>query len=644
MANRPDPFLGTVLDGRYRIRARIARGGMATVYRAEDTRLDRQVAIKIMHPHLADKEEFLRRFHREARAAARLSSPHVVAVHDEGTCEGGPFGETTYLVMEYVSGPDLRTELSRRGSFPVGLALSIISQILHGLSPAHEAGLVHRDVKPENVMLVGEKKAPTAKVTDFGLARAVAEASHTSTGTILGTVAYLAPEVMESAPSAAADIYAVGVMAYELIAGEVPFTADTPIALAYKHVNQAMPRLSTLAPWIPSSVDSLIGVLTAKDPSQRPQSAQDASRLVDQVIAELDEIVATRRVPVIPSIPRSDTPTDSPQPPRQETAVKSPTQTKQYEAAVLPRATTRQISKEQLASRPKKRIGLRLFLIFLLLALTGGGIYWYFTWGPGMRISMPNVAGQDREVAVAMIEDSGLRAEIEEEYSDDVEENKVISSDPEAPSDVPQDTVVTLTVSLGVEQVTVPDVSGQSEEEATASLTDARLTPLQEEEYSDTVPEGTVISQTPEAGIDIDHSSEVTIVVSLGREPVEAPDVTGSSQADATSALEDAGLYVEVTEEYSDDVPEGQVISQSTADQFYRGDTVTLTVSLGPELFEVPDVFGLQAAEARQILEDAGFTVEEERFLGGVFNTVREQSIAAGEMVPRGTTIKITVV
>lgn len=633
-------MLGTTIDGRYRVRARIARGGMATVYRARDERLDRDVAVKIMHPHLADQAEFVDRFHREARAAARISSSRAVSVYDEGTFTGGPYTtETAYLVMEHMSGHDLRTELSQRGSFKLGDALRIMSDVLAALGAAHEAGLVHRDVKPENVMMDGTERA---KVTDFGLARALEAASHTSTGTVLGTVAYLAPEVIEGSADARSDIYSAGIMLYELIAGEVPFTADSPIALAYKHMNSAMPRLSSLASWIPASVDSLLGVLTAKDPNQRPENGDVARDHLMAVLSDLDEIVANRRIPVIPE-PKAKSPSGiterEPSTPRKDspgsTKVFQPVSvTKRYEKKPVPPPTPQ---------KKKHRWGAWFLVLFLMIA-SAIGVYWYFTAGPGMRIALPNVVGQQEDVATEMIETAGLSSESTEEYSDTVPAGAVISTDPSAPADLPKDTVITLTVSLGIEQVEVPNVEGALLEDATSVLADARLTPEATEEFSETVEKGHVISQAIAPGTLVDHSSTIGLVVSKGREPIQVPNLVGMNADEAAAQLRDIGLASEATSIYSETIEKGYVIEQSTTGELYRGDTVTLTVSLGPELFEVPDVFGKQAGEARQILEDAGFEVDEERVLGGIFNTVRDQSIPAGSMERIGTTIVITIV
>ncbi|MDO5724314.1 MAG: Stk1 family PASTA domain-containing Ser/Thr kinase [Flaviflexus sp.] len=652
MTSAPDPLLGTVIDERYRIRARIARGGMATVYRARDEKLERDVAVKVMHPHLADQEEFVDRFAREARASAKLSSPHVVQVYDEGTFADGPYGSpAAYIVMEHVSGDDLRTELSRRGSFSLREALEILIQVLSGLGAAHRAGLIHRDVKPENVLIERGESRPIAKVTDFGLARAVAAASTTSTGTVLGTVAYLAPEMIEQSPDARSDVYGAGIMLYELIAGQVPFTADSPIALAYKHVNETMPRLSALAPWIPPALDSLIGLLTAKDPDQRPADGIAARDRVIAVADEIDDIIARRRVAVIPTRkpePRTATRAEASAPSAQRGDTRSFT----------PASRTRQMPKnrrssahevarrrnESNRSTSKRGTFWRWLMILLLIAGAAAGVAWYFLAGPGMRIPLPDLAGREKSAAVKTIEGLGFTPEVKEAYSDEVKVGHVISTSPAPPADLPKGEQVVLTVSLGIEQIEVPAVTGQLVEDAKSALEASRFTVDVTDEYSQDVPLGHVISQTPAAGEVVNHSSLVKLVVSLGREPVAAPSVEGKTAEEARAALEEAGLVVEASEQYSDTVPAGTVISQSTSEQFYRGDTVSLTVSKGPELFEVPDVFGMSTDEATNILDQAGFNVAENRVLGGIFDRVRDQDPAAGTMVPRGTTITITIV
>lgn len=620
---------------------------MATVYRARDEKLERDVALKVMHPHLADQAEFVDRFAREARASAKLSSPHVVQVYDEGTFADGPYGSpAAYIVMEHVSGDDLRTELSRRGSFSLREALEILIQVLSGLGAAHRAGLIHRDVKPENVLIERGESRPVAKVTDFGLARAVAAASTTSTGTVLGTVAYLAPEMIEQSPDARSDVYGAGIMLYELIAGQVPFTADSPIALAYKHVNETMPRLSSLAPWIPPALDSLIGLLTAKDPDQRPADGIAARDHVIAVADEIDDIIARRRVAVIPTrkpAPRAATQAEQP---KGDTRSFTPA-SRTKELPKNRRSSAHEVARRRNESnRSTSRRGTfwRWFMILLLIATAVAGVAWYFLAGPGMRISLPDLAGREKSAAIKTVEGLGFTPEVKEAYSDEVKAGHVISTSPTPPVDLPKGEQVVLTISLGIEQIEVPAVTGQLVEDAKSSLEASRFTVDVTDEYSQDVPLGHVISQSPGAGEVVDHSSLVKLVVSLGREPVSAPNIEGKTADEARTALEGAGLIVEASEQYSDTVPAGTVISQSTSDQFYRGDTISLTISKGPELFEVPDVFGMSTDDAAAVLGDAGFQVAENRVLGGIFDRVRDQDPAAGTMVPRGTTITITIV
>lgn len=620
---------------------------MATVYRARDEKLERDVALKVMHPHLADQAEFVDRFAREARASAKLSSPHVVQVYDEGTFADGPYGSpAAYIVMEHVSGDDLRTELSRRGSFSLREALEILIQVLSGLGAAHRAGLIHRDVKPENVLIERGESRPVAKVTDFGLARAVAAASTTSTGTVLGTVAYLAPEMIEQSPDARSDVYGAGIMLYELIAGQVPFTADSPIALAYKHVNETMPRLSSLAPWIPPALDSLIGLLTAKDPDQRPADGIAARDHVIAVADEIDDIIARRRVAVIPTrkpAPRAATQAEQP---KGDTRSFTPA-SRTKELPKNRRSSAHEVARRRNESnRSTSRRGTfwRWFMILLLIATAVAGVAWYFLAGPGMRISLPDLAGREKSAAIKTVEGLGFTPEVKEAYSDEVKAGHVISTSPTPPVDLPKGEQVVLTISLGIEQIEVPAVTGQLVEDAKSSLEASRFTVDVTDEYSQDVPLGHVISQSPGAGEVVDHSSLVKLVVSLGREPVSAPNIEGKTADEARTALEGAGLIVEASEQYSDTVPAGTVISQSTSDQFYRGDTISLTISKGPELFEVPDVFGMSTDDAAAVLDDAGFQVAENRVLGGIFDRVRDQDPAAGTMVPRGTTITITIV
>jgi len=672
-----DPLIGAVIDGRYAITASLGRGGMATVYRARDKRLERDVAVKLMHPHLAQQADFTERFSKEARAAAQLSNPHVVAVYDRGVW-ASPNGAHAYLVMEFVPGPDLRSELNRLGSFNLGTALALTEQVLRALAAAHSADIVHRDVKPENVLLtaplppasVFERPEIHAEVADFGLARAL-DATTTASGVMMGTIAYVAPEVITTGhATAAADVYAAGIMLYEFLTGSLPFTAETPIATAYMHVNSPMPRVATQAPWLPPAVDSLIGLLTAKDPSDRPSDGTAAVKALVDVAASIADEDLIRRIPVIPRVP---TPAEAPSSPAADTAERpaggtdplprQPTQqltvaaTTQLAAQSGPdRAKKARRVKDDdaaidaaisdAAAEPRTRRRRRWpWALLLLVVVLASATAWYFFLGPGKRVTVPNVVGQSYEQAESTLARHELTAERHEAYSDEVEAGVVISTDPEAGERTDPADPVRVTVSLGIEQVEVPDLSGKTEEEAQQELSSSRLSMERAEAYSETVPAGSVIEQGTSPGELVNHDSTIAVTISLGREPISVPSVVGLSDSDATEQIQAAGLTTQVVQQYSETVEEGEVIAQDPADgTLYRGDTVTITVSLGPELIEVPNVVGKSTSEATRILEEAGFEVNVEMILGGYFATVRAQDPGAGEQVRRGTTITLTVV
>ena len=671
---KPDPLLGEVIDERYVISARIARGGMATVYQASDRRLERKVAIKVIHAHLAEQPDFVRRFISEARAAAGLSSQYIVAVHDQGVASLST-GDRPYLVMELMSGPDLRSELNTYGSLPLGISLELTRQVLEGLAVAHDAGIIHRDIKPENVLLteplVTTSLEPRfqAKLTDFGLARAASDATSTHTNSMLGTVGYVAPEfISDGTTSKTADIYSVGVMLYELIAGQLPFRGETAMNVAFKHVNETMPRLADQAEWMPAAVDSLIALFTAKSPSKRPINARAALDALTDVIASLPEETLIRRIPVFPTeparIPSGGTSVipddDAPAAPASQSEGRSVGSTAAAGSAVnaqpasIPPAVSRTAILEEgrhhtQVSPGKLRRRRWPILLVALIALIGGagyGLWWYYTEGPGLRVNVPNVINLAQADAETALTDAGLTYEVAKDYSDDIEEGFIIRVDPDVGEPIHPSKLVTMTVSLGVEHVNVPDVVGKTKEEATTILNDARLTSEPTQAYSETVPEGSIISQTPEAGQSVPHSSPVKLTVSLGREPISVPDLTRDTLDSANARLKELGLASSVTEEYSDTVKAGVVISQDPAagESRYRGDAIALTVSKGPELIEVPNVFGKQEGEAAKILESAGFVVAYERFLGGYFGTVRAQSPGAGEKVKPGSVITITIV
>ena len=649
---------------------------MATVYRAHDRRLDRTVALKLMHAHLADSPDFVSRFRREARAAARLSNPGVVAVYDQGSLDG-----VAYLVMEYVEGPTLR-DLITAGPLSVKEALGLVAQLLRPLGAAHRAGLVHRDIKPENVLLPSD--GSVAKVADFGLARAVTEVTQTTTGNVLGTVAYLAPELITSGDSTSrADVFSAGVVLYELLTGEQPFTADSPIQIAFRNVHEDVPLPSTLVPDMPADIDELVATMTRSEPQDRPADADEALTLLRNVVDELtDSELSVRRGGGTGSIRTQEVMTANAQAAR--SAIDNEPQDGDDEApgedsaashagmrtVSLPigsigpdvKGRTRALSRRALVADSQRTTAVptrgrggtlnrRTAVIVGLLAVagTGAGVTWYLTAGPGRRVPVPDIVGMSQDEAQLALEKQGLNwGTPARAYSDTVPAGHVISCQPRAGQKVGLGRAVTTVISRGVETKTVPDVIGKTKDQAGAAIKGAGLTlGTVTEEYSASVASGKVISSDPKAGKVIEHTEKVSIVVSKGKEPATIPDVTGMSEDEAKKTLEDAGLKKgKVSQDYSDSVDKGKVISSSPiagASGYSKGDSVDLTVSKGPEKVAVPDVTGKSEDEAKKTLEDAGLKVEVNRRLGGPFGTVRSTDPAPGSSVKSDSKVTINI-
>lgn len=658
-----DPLIGRVLDGRYRIGTRIARGGMAGVYQATDLRLHRTVAVKVMHPGLGDDHDFASRFVREARAAAGLSHPNIVAVYDQGEDDG-----TVFLAMELVPGHTLRDTISAHAPLSPTRALRLLEPVLAALAAAHRGGIVHRDVKPENVLIADDGRV---KVADFGLAKAVtADTQHTATGVLIGTVSYLAPEVVvEGRADARADVYAAGVMLFELLTGRKPHAGETPIQVAYKHVHEDVAAPSAQVPGIPPYVDALVARATARDRSLRPADAGVLLHQVRRVASALaeglpddPELTADLALPAASAARRDEaelTPLDelmtapvrSIEPSRERTVARAdrsrhtptarPTRL-QETPLTLPAAGPAAPPASRRARR--RRRGPMLMLLALVLAASVGVGAWWF--GVGRYTTTPGVLGLDQAAAAGRLEQAGLAVRVgEPAYSDTVPVDHVLRTDPSPGAKVLDGDTVTLTVSLGVEQYQLPELAGQTLDAAQDALAASKLTYGQAlEEWSETVPAGQVIRTEPAAGTVLRPGSVVDVYVSQGRRPIKVGSWTGEDADRAIAKLEKRGLVVETAEEHHDSVPEGDVINQSPPDgTLYKGDTVSLVVSLGPELIEVPNVQGQGQEAATEALEAAGFEVAVEPFtpyfgLGFVMDQER-----AGERVRKGSTITIWV-
>ncbi|OAH15615.1 Stk1 family PASTA domain-containing Ser/Thr kinase [Streptomyces jeddahensis] len=637
-----DPLVGQVLDGRYRIDARIAVGGMATVYRAVDTRLDRVLALKVMHPALAADGSFVERFIREAKSVARLSHPNVVGVYDQGT-DGG----YVYLAMEYVAGCTLRDVLRERGALQPRAALDILEPVLAALGAAHRAGFVHRDMKPENVLIGDDGRV---KVADFGLVRAVDTVTST-TGAVLGTVSYFAPEQIEHGTAdPRVDVYACGVVLYEMLTGGKPHSGDSPAQVLYQHLNEDVPPPSAAVPGLPYALDELVASATARTPEVRPHDAVALLASLREARAGLTD----EQLDAVPPGARGDghdgrdiSGDRTSVIPRGLSVARPLPVNDDADEAVLNR-TSRLESPPPAAPRRTGggRRGMFAVIAAVLLALGLGAGVWYINSGQFTKV--PPLLTKTEAQARERLADAGLEVNgVKRQYSDTVTRGTVISSDPTAGARIRHNDGVTLTISLGPETVQVPDLQGLPLAQAKSELKDAGLEPgMVTRAFSEEIDRGSVISTEPSAGIVRRAGSAVALTVSKGR-PVDVPDVTGESIEDATADLEDEGLKVKIASaQVNSEFDAGLVARQSPAAdrQVAEGDTITLTISKGPVMVEVPDVVGDSVDEARQKLEDAGFQVREDRGLFGLFgDTVKSQSVEGGDEAPKGSTITIKI-
>jgi beta-lactam-binding protein with PASTA domain len=664
-----DPVVGLLLEGRYRLEERLARGGMSTVYAATDLRLHRTVAVKVMAEHLAHDPAFVDRFTREARATAMLSHVNVVSVSDQGSDQG-----LVYLVMELVRGRTLRDLLQARGRLTVGEAFAVLEPVLAGLTAAHRAGIAHRDVKPENVLISVDGQV---KVADFGLARAVAgtgQTSHTG-GVLIGTVAYLSPEQLERGRSdARSDVYAAGVMFYELLTGHPPYAGDSALAVAYQHVHHDVPAPSAEAPGVPWQVDELVARATRRDPAARPLDA-------GAFLAELTDLRADlglARVPVPTGRP-ADNPTATLRPTNRATAPRprhpsTPGGDPRTEVINGPRAPrgrdagrgttvlpgmgagpTTHVggARPGVAPRPpavrpgvpphirRRRARFALALV-LLLAITIGAIGWWL--GSGRWTNVPDLLNQDKDTAIGMLQEAGLDPKLgQEQFSETVPKGAVISAEP-ATGELIRGSDVQLVISKGAERFQVdPALVGQPLDAVQTALNALPIGQTTTDQFSDNVDQGSVIGFDPQPGTELKRGDTVTIVVSSGRAPVKVPNVVGQSPDAAQGTLEQLGFAVERDAGRSADVGKGQVMAVKPGpgdDPQRYGSTVTITVSEGLPQVAIPDVTGKNRDEATAILQKAGLKVEVTQFFG---NRVLRQTPNAGETVDIGTSVTILV-
>ncbi|WP_110051498.1 Stk1 family PASTA domain-containing Ser/Thr kinase [Nocardiopsis sp. L17-MgMaSL7] len=636
-----DPLVGATLDRRYFVESRIAGGGMATVYVAHDLRLDRRLALKVMHPSLAQDPTFVQRFINEAHSVAKLSHPNVVQVFDQGEDQGHVF-----LAMEYVPGQTLRDLLKEHGRLAPKQALNFMASVLAALGAAHQAGMVHRDVKPENVLI---SKDGRVKVADFGLARAVEQSNQglTRTGTLMGTAAYLAPEQIEKGTAdARSDVYAAGIMLYELLTGGQPHTGETPIAIAYQHVTEDVPRPSHFLPNLPPEVDGLVTKATERDPRYRPSNAGQYLAKVLEVLRTLPDTVSGSAAPLAPVAPQANSAATMTAPqliaggagPGTENA----TMVVDMNGADLGRDDYDDDGYDDYPARGGSWFSRNRLLVVgaLVTALVVGVAGWWFLLG--RYESVPDVIGLSPEAASEQIRAAGLVVDLSDDtvYSDDAAAGEVGDTDPEVDDRLSPGDTVTVFLSKGPQNVSMPDLVGDDVANALKAMEDLGFddeSVVQEEQDSPDNAPGEVLATSPEAGEDADREGTVTITVSSG---IPVPSLAGEKREDAEKTLSDLGLTAEIVEEESESIDKGLVISQSpdTGTNVGPGASVTLTVSSGPPEVDIPDVVGDSVRDARKELEEAGFEVEVERIFGG--RVVAHQSHTG--TAPEGTKIKLT--
>ena len=614
------------LDGRYHVVDRIAAGGMGEVYRARDAVLERPVAIKVLHRNLAGDAGFIERFRREARAAANLNHQNIVAVHDWGSVDG-----IYYMVMEYVPGVSVREILHAEGLLAPAQAADVLEQTLAALQHAHRQGIVHRDVKPENLMVTRDG---VVKVADFGLARAFADAQITEAGNVTGTVQYLSPEQLQGEPAdPRTDLYALGVVAFELLTGRLPFTGETPMAIAYHHIHDPMPRPSAMNPAVPPSLDGWVASMTEKQRELRPESAAEARRDLEAEARSLPGAAALATlVPEVTVIPTGAEVAPAPEP-RPDAA----------ETVTIPGRALGRSGRKRRRGRWALGIALALLAVFAL----GTAAWAAWTYLIPHEVDVPKVVGLTVEDAQAALDDAGLVVRMGEgRYSTKVPAGSVLKVQPAEGTTLERGDRVTLVPSLGPRPVPVPELVGLPLAEAKTALREAHLEVGDvKREFSERFDADQVIRQSVKADAEAPLGSEIDLVVSKGPTPVPVEKVIGLQRDEAVAILESQGFVVDVQEEFSDRVERGTVISQTPpkGTELQPGGTVTIVVSKGPPEFPMPNVVGMGRDEAVAKLRSLGLLVDVAIVPGHGGSKVVFQEPASGTTVRAGDLVHIYV-
>ena len=626
---------GELIDNRYQLTRLMATGGMATIYEALDTRLDRKVAVKIMHAHLAQDEQFVERFIREAKAAAALSHPNIVAVQDQGWNQSGI--PAIFLVMELIEGHTLREYLNEQGKLNFADGIKFLLPVLSALAAAHKIGIVHRDLKPENILISREGRI---KIADFGLAKGptLGGAMTAESSVILGSVSYLSPEqVQRGVADSRSDVYSVGITAFEIFTGKKPYEGAEPIQIAYKHVNERVPKISSLENKVPRELDELIYSATDPDPDKRPRDAgafyESLSGISHSLNPNEKQLSLELDIPIEPMRPKK-------QPKSLRKKMREISQSLPIPVAT---ETTAEVAKKKRASKRVRRNRKIAFGLAVLVGIVG----WYVLIGPGSRIVVPSTVGANQSEVKAALTPLGLTfLVVEKRFSEDIGEGRVIQSIPEAGGRVDQGATVKLILSKGPERFILPQVAGLTIETARALIgkLPVALQP-DSEEFNTKIPKGYVIESDPPSGEKVKRNALVVLRVSKGIEQVALASYIGKSSDQALNELQDAGFSVKPKYEFSETKLAGEVISQTpvgggTAD---KGSKITIVISKGTQYAYIPNIFSIEEAKAVRALKDLELKVVVKKIGAKSVKKVTNISPKVGTKVKRGSTVTITV-
>jgi eukaryotic-like serine/threonine-protein kinase len=628
---------GNLIDGRYQLLRQMDAGGMATIYEAIDTRLDRRVAVKIMHAHLAQDEQFVERFIREAKAAAALSHPNVVAVQDQGWNQSGI--PAVFIVMELVDGHTLREYLNERGKIAVADGIKFLLPVLSALGAAHRLGIVHRDVKPENILVSKEGRI---KITDFGLAKGamIGSTMTAESSVILGSVSYLSPEqVSRGIADSRSDVYSAAITAFEIFTGTKPFEGEEPIQIAFMHVNSRVPRISTLIPDVPKTLDDLIFAATSVDPDERPRDCQIFHSQLMAISQALN-----------PGAPQMSLELDIPIAPMRSKSKKKSrgkfAQMTERISLTLPVATAKETT-VQVRERRKvsKRVRRNRWIAAGLAVLLGISTWWVLI-GPGASVKFPSVVGATTEQANATLTALGLKTVvIEERFDEDIAKGRVISTDPFAGDSIALGGTVNFVVSKGAERYIIPSLLKLTPEAAVNLLAKSPLKVGEiTEVFNATVPKGFVISSNPAQGTKVKRDTLVDFVVSKGVETFSLASFVGTNGEQALNELTTAGFNVTTTYAFDEKAMPGEVISQQPAagSDLPKGAAVEIFVSKGSAFVYIPNVMRSTQDRAVALLEDLGLKVV-------VKKVTKSAKLVIGidpkvnAKVKRGSTVTLTV-